>query len=300
MVPTTSEPAFVSHQVTESRRYYLNLSPPKRCDVAVVCGGCERVRPDYRVQRETFPFFAIEFVAEGAGTLTLKGSRWELQPGVAFAYGGTIPHLIETDPQRPMLKYYVDFVGQNPGALLKKSPLGNWEPVQVSSPHEIIKLFEQLQGEAREEGPLVHPICNSLLPVLIQKIHQLARPAGTADPRALASYQRARRYIEGHFLQLRTASEIAAACHMSPMHLSRLFKRFGQSGAYQFLMKLKMNHAAMLLIDGGLMVKEAASTLGFSDAFHFSRVFKRVYGVAPEKFIRQLDGQAAQSQPRYS
>ena len=27
--------------------------------------------------------------------------------------------------------------------------------------------------------------------------------------------------------------------------------------------------------------------LGFADAFHFSRTFKRIYGISPERFIRQ-------------
>jgi AraC-like DNA-binding protein len=48
-----------------------------------------------------------------------------------------------------------------------------------------------------------------------------------------------------------------------------------------------MNRAAALLLDQRMMVKEVADALGFADAFHFSRTFKRVYGISPERFIRQ-------------
>lgn len=51
-----------------------------------------------------------------------------------------------------------------------------------------------------------------------------------------------------------------------------------------------MGRAAELLLDGGLMVKEAASELGFADAFHFSRTFKRIYGLPPERFVQQARG----------
>jgi len=34
-------------------------------------------------------------------------------------------------------------------------------------------------------------------------------------------------------------------------------------------------------------VREAAEVAGFSDPYHFSKAFKRVYGISPEAFRRQ-------------
>src|SRR4051812_25684265 len=102
-------PSFVSTQVTEARRYYLDLSPVKTDGITVVCGGCERVRRDYVVSRKSFPFLAIELVAEGEGTLELCGREYRLRPGVVFLYGPGAAHTIRSLPERPMLKYYVDF-----------------------------------------------------------------------------------------------------------------------------------------------------------------------------------------------
>lgn len=70
-----SEPSFVSRQVAEARRYYLDLMPTPKSAPTVVCGGMERMQPDYVVQRDDFPFYAIEFVASGSGNLTLAGGR---------------------------------------------------------------------------------------------------------------------------------------------------------------------------------------------------------------------------------
>src|SRR5687767_12836754 len=102
-------PSFVSTQVTEARRYYLDLNPSPSRAIVVVCGGCERLRPDYVVERTGFPYLAIEFVAEGEGSLELAGRSYRLRPGMAFAYGPRVPHLIRNEPGRPMLKYYLDF-----------------------------------------------------------------------------------------------------------------------------------------------------------------------------------------------
>jgi AraC-like DNA-binding protein len=99
--------------------------------------------------------------------------------------------------------------------------------------------------------------------------------------------QECRAFIETHHLRLRTIEDVAAECDVTSMYVARLFRRFGQSGAYQFLLKLKMSHAAALLQDEGLMVSEVASRLGFADAFQFSRAFKRVHGVAPSRMFHE-------------
>jgi AraC-like DNA-binding protein len=182
-----------------------------------------------------------------------------------------------------MRKYYVDFVGREALKMLDASPLGAWSPVQIGEPQEIAEVFEMLQRAGAEPGPAGPALSHALLPVLLLKLQQRARPMGRIEPRAFSAYDRARRWIEGHFMEATTAAEIAAACHITPAHLSRLFRRFARVGPYQFLIRLKMNYAARLLMDGGLLVKEAAAELGFADPFHFSRVFKRVHGVPPDR-----------------
>jgi AraC-like DNA-binding protein len=49
-----------------------------------------------------------------------------------------------------------------------------------------------------------------------------------------------------------------------------------------------MKHAANLLSDTQAEVQEVAYRLGFIDPFHFSRVFKRIFGVSPTEFQRHL------------
>src|ERR1700724_2398159 len=83
-------PYFVSTQVTEARRYFLELATKPGREIVVVCGGCERVGPDYLVDRSTFPFLVVEFVAEGAGSLELAGRRYrECLRGANLCRAGT-------------------------------------------------------------------------------------------------------------------------------------------------------------------------------------------------------------------
>lgn len=278
-------PSFVSTQVAEARRYYLDLQPKPAREITVVCGGAERVRPDYVIQRRTFPYFAVEFVAEGEGAVTLAGKDYRLRPGVVFAYGPGVPHAIRTEPARPMLKYYVDFVGRRAKELLERSPVRPGRFAQVSTPGEIREIFEALQRNGAGESPYGPALCAALIPVLILKISERAVPAGATDPRALATYQRARGLIDERFLEFKTLEEAARAAGVNLSYLCRLFQRFDHQTPYRHLLHLKMNRAAQLLLDRGMLVKEAAAELGFSDPFNFSRAFRSVFGLSPEKFL---------------
>ena len=281
------KPAFLSTQITDARRYYLNLTPQPGSAFDVVCGGVERCRVDYVVQRAAFPYLAIEFVAEGQGTLRLAGREYELRPGMAFAYAPGVRHAIRNNARSPMRKYYVDFVGTAAEKLLQRSPLGRWEVVQVSAPGEIIDLLESLQRNGAAPGAFSGEIAAHLVALLILKISEKAIPLGSAAARAFPTYERARQFIEQHFLELKTVGKAATACHVNASYLCRLFQRFHHHSPYRFLMRLKMNKAAELLLDGGLRVKEVADALEFSDPYNFSRAFKNVYGLSPERFVKQ-------------
>ena len=50
-------------------------------------------------------------------------------------------------------------------------------------------------------------------------------------------------------------------------------------------MRLRMTRAAALLREPGVLVSKVSDELGFSDPFHFSRTFKRVFGVSPSDFM---------------
>lgn len=294
MKPETSSqplPSFVSRQVTQARRFFLNLDPNRRSALEVVCGGVERIAPEYVVDRPDFPYFALELVAEGEGTLVLNGKTHALTAGSIFAYGPGTPHTIRNRAREGMRKYYIDFVGTRAPRLLREAGLrtedSGYSMVVCGALHELTDVFEMLIREAGAGGPLVSPICESLTQLLFQKIRQRRLQEAAAMPQAYATYDRIQRYIEENCLRLHTARQVAEQCDVTPVYLSRLFRRFSDSGAYEFLLRRKMNHAAGLLMNEGLLVKEVAQRLGFADAFQFSRSFKRIYGIPPTKLAQQ-------------
>lgn len=88
------------------------------------------------------------------------------------------------------------------------------------------------------------------------------------------------------FREFRSVAEVSEAGEVNTSYLCRLFQRFDHLSVYQLLLRLKMNHAASLLLDQRRLVKEVASQLGYADSFPFSRLFRKVHGLSPAQFKR--------------
>jgi len=103
---------------------------------------------------------------------------------------------------------------------------------------------------------------------------------------AWQTYMRCRQHIERNYLEIATVNDAARKCFIDQAYLSRLFKRFAEESPLQLLTRLKMGRAAELLSNRDLLIKQVAEEVGFADPYHFSRVFKRVYGILPETFTQ--------------
>jgi len=277
-------PEFFSTDVVKARRFYLELRPPKQCRLAVICGGVEQCTPDYAIHRTTFPFYSIEYVARGRGTLCLAGRNHELLPGRLFAYGPGVAQDITSAPADPLVKYFVDFTGSGALALLRTCKLSPGFVTQVFPPDAITALFDELIQGGQRGGHAGTELCGKLLECLALKIAAHRAPLTGVETLAFTTYQDCRRHIEEHFLRLRTLEQIAAECHANSAYLCRLFRRYDHQSPSQYLLRLKMRHAAERLQQAGTLVKQVAEEVGFADPFHFSRVFRSVLGLSPLAF----------------
>jgi AraC-like DNA-binding protein len=278
--------SFISTQVTSGEYYYLNLTPKKDVFEAVVCGGREQCAPSYRIERNSFKFHSIEFVSSGRGTLTLHGKSYPLRPGAIYSYGPRVKHRIETDPERPMLKHFVDFSGSGLVDLLKTTDFLKGSPLYVSRPFRIRSIFENLITTGNTESRNRAALCALLLRQLILYTDDCAMDPDAAFSPAWQTYLRCRQYIERYFLEIPTVHDAAQKCFVDQAYLARLFKRFADESPLQLLTRLKMSRAADLLSNRDLLIKQVAEEVGFADPYHFSRVFKRVYGIPPETFTQ--------------
>lgn len=278
--------SYLSTQVTAQRYFFLNLAPDAKRALTLVMGGRERCNPDYGMLRTAFPFFVLEYVESGSGSVMLDGETHALRPGVVFAYAPTTTYQIRTEPRDPMVKYFLAFAGRDARQRLARCGVAVNNARQLAAHAEVTSVFEDLVREGQRSGALAGRICGALVELLLLKIEDTTTLAPHAREPAREAFLRCKALIDSDAERLGTLEEVALAAGVEASSVCRWFRRYQGTSPYQYLMRRKMNLAAEYLIENGGLVKEAAQRVGFADPYHFSRAFKAVHGIAPRDLLR--------------
>ncbi len=101
-------------------------------------------------------------------------------------------------------------------------------------------------------------------------------------------------FLEKRYIEPVKLRDLEAVTASNPYQIIRAFRRDLGTTPHAFMMRLRVERAMLLLIDGERIVDAAAET-GFVDQSHLTKHFKRVCGTTPGKFLRHrlLRGQAA-------
>ncbi|MBA3686776.1 MAG: helix-turn-helix transcriptional regulator [Planctomycetes bacterium] len=279
-------PSFLSPQVTAFRRFHLELVPDPHAALTTVCGGWERCARDYAIARPTFPYLAIEVVASGACEVELAGVWHLLRRGGCFVYGPGVEHRLRVVAQRLPKKYFIDFTGPEARRLLERAGLPPGTVAQLADPTLILARIDAVIAAGTRPGASVQAICDALLRAVLLTLADAATPATANGSRAHATYLRCRRWIEDRDGAIASLAEAATGCRVDPAYLCRLFQRFASETPYDLVRRLRVRRAADLLREPSRSVASIADELGFSNPFHFSRAFKRVFGLPPSAFRR--------------
>jgi len=81
--------------------------------------------------------------------------------------------------------------------------------------------------------------------------------------------------------------EFYRLCHRCPAHVSREFRRILGETPHQYLYRLRMEHAALMLSGTTREIVDISLDCGFESLSYFYSCFRKQYGVSPGKYRRQ-------------
>ncbi|MFE4711124.1 MULTISPECIES: response regulator [unclassified Paenibacillus] len=96
--------------------------------------------------------------------------------------------------------------------------------------------------------------------------------------------QKAKEYIDENYAQKGlTIHEVAKKNHVSPNYLSYLFKKNTGFNLWEYVIKLRMEESREMILNTDLRRYEIAERVGYESPEHFSKIFKKYYGISPSE-----------------
>ncbi|MBS5388643.1 MAG: helix-turn-helix transcriptional regulator [Clostridiales bacterium] len=96
-----------------------------------------------------------------------------------------------------------------------------------------------------------------------------------------------KRYIAEHYSEDISLSDAAKIVNLSPVYLSRLFKKEEGINFLDYLNQYRIDISKNLLKDVKHNILETASLSGFGSTKYFSKIFKKTVGITPSEYRKR-------------
>lgn len=230
--------------------------------------------------------YIIHFVHSGRGWFQIGEKTYPVARGEGFLIPpGTIVHY-RADENEPWTYSWFGFAGLHAKSFMERARLIPGRPVFAPrSDSGFGRFYDELLRVRPERGGDAFSL--GVLYRLMAELIACAPVAATEPepPRSRELYvRRAIELIESSYSQKLSVLDIARSVGLDRTYLSGLFKtRFGVS-LQTFLLEYRMHRAADLLRNPELSVSDISRSVGYTDPFLFSKMFKKVIGSSPRHF----------------
>lgn len=96
--------------------------------------------------------------------------------------------------------------------------------------------------------------------------------------------RQAMKYIEENYNEDIKLAKLAKEIYISPDYFSRLFKKVAGCTYVEYITKIRIENAKLLLANPIISIAEVAKKTGYSDPNYFSKVFKKNVGLSPSQY----------------
>jgi AraC-like DNA-binding protein/mannose-6-phosphate isomerase-like protein (cupin superfamily) len=147
-----------------------------------------------------------------------------------------------------------------------------------------MRLMEsEYSGDERSRDEAV----SALLRLVLIELERMTSPEATPDPAGLGLTRRALTFIEENALGPLSLTEVARAVGRSATHVAGVVRKETGRTVGEWILEYRMAEARRRLRGTDERVDIIAERVGYADATHFIRLFRRAHGLTPAAWRRQ-------------
>lgn len=227
---------------------------------------------------------------EGGGTYQFDGIVYEAKPHTILFYNQGLWH---EERSYTNTRYEVMYLGFS-GLQLKGLPVGYFTERHISPVVDLGNDFLLVEQRLREilrvkntPSPESQWIANHLLGVFLGELagiihHRNLKPKKEQNISKTVSL--IKRFVHENYSKPVTLNHLSEVAHISPFHLSRLFKKETGGSPIQYLMKYRLEVAKQYLESTTDTIEVISGRIGYESEAHFQHIFKKHHGLSPGKY----------------
>ena len=250
---------FVHHNVIITDENYSGFNP--------VQFGYEDCEPSHAFGPAVRTHYLIHFVVSGKGYYKIGNREYKLGKGEMFVIPPYTETYYEADQKDPWHYIWIGFTTD------KELPFELNDTIKCP---EALYIFNQMKNcSTMEKGKSAY--LSARLWDLFSLFLDQEKPETDYVETALV-------LIHSEYMKEITVSDIAKRLNLDRTYFSTLFKKRVGISPKQYLIDLRLKIAATLMTDMDKSISVAACSVGYTDIFNFSKLFKLHYGVSPATY----------------
>lgn len=244
-------------------------------------GVLRSFQSEFLVHRDNaYPFSAIVCITEGKGAIHIGQDHVHFEAGQILLVPSFTPFEYSSDNEHPFSVVWIDFCGGDSERLVHHLIERNGLVFSGANYNAVLKTCQELIHPPKEHRiawiscrlyeslMLLGDMCSSIVPEQSETVFEITD------------------YIDRHLSENLTLSDVAREFDYSAPYFSKFFLKHTGEHFSHYLLRQRITRAEHLLMSTNHTVEQISQMLGFYNASHFIRNFRKLKGISPSRYRR--------------
>lgn len=231
--------------------------------------------------------YKLHYIHSGSGVFRCGASTYHLSAGDGFLVCPNVVVSYEPNPKDPWNYSWVAFNGLNAENYLTRAQLSSITPTFKISQHELMnKLYNDIFNSINYDKSMDLRSLSAFYNLISTIIEETTpNKSENISVKTQEIYiKKAIEFIDTNYSRKITIEEIADYVGINRKYLSKLFSETLNMSPQNYLVNYRLQKACDLLTGTNLTITEISNSIGYSDPFLFSKVFKKYRGQSPKAY----------------
>ncbi|WP_066891551.1 AraC family transcriptional regulator [Clostridium nigeriense] len=275
---------------------YANIDSYNPQILFVIDGYCS---PEIPVPETTYhchdDFIELSFVTSGSVDYLIEGDEYTLKKGQVLISNPGIYHKELFNSNTNCRELHLGLTNVNIFNNYKKDfiDIGDKNVLTLNTyKDEILKTCEEIVEEQKNHKQTSPFMLKSLVMKVLVLLHrEINEEIPNLNSQEFSFKSREKKaivetitkYLNENYTQDISLYTLSKNMYLSPVYISKIFKEIMGDSPINYLIQIRLTKAKDLLKDSELSIKTIAKMVGYNDPYYFSKLYKKYYGISPNK-----------------